>query len=280
MTNNGQQQSANWSVKRKIWFWTRIILLIYVLTGIALYHFQEKILLHPVAHPKGYTYTFNVPFKEVDIPINKNENFNIVQFLPKDSVTRGVVLYFHGNRLNIYHYAKFANNFTKLGYEVWMPDYPGFGKTTGELTEKKLYDEALLAYKLATKKFKADSIIIYGRSFGTGIASQLATAVDCRRLVLETPYYSIPALLSYYAPIYPTSYMSKFKLPVNKYLKEVTVPVTIFHGTDDEIIPYSVTKRLKESLKPSDEFITIENGKHNDLNDFEIFHHKLDSLLR
>lgn len=266
--------------KRKILFRVlKIVLLFYVLIGIALYFLQEKILLHPVSHPEGYRYTFNVPFDEVDIPINRVENYNIVRFYPTDSVRRGVVLYFHGNMKNIYHYAKFANNFTRHGYEVWMPDYPGFGKTTGELTEKKLYDEALLAYKLANKKFNADSIIIYGRSFGTGVASELATRRACRRLILETPYYSVPALFSYYLPIYPTLWMSKFKLPVNEYLKEVAVPISIFHGTHDEIIPYSVTKRLKKSIKPSDEFITIDKGKHNDLNNFPLFHQKLDSLL-
>ncbi len=280
MSDNRQQADQKWPLKRKVWFWIKIVLLIYVLIGIALYHFQERILLHPEAYPADYKYSFNVPFKEVDIPINKNENLNVVQFLPKDSVRKGVVLYFHGNRKNINHYAKFAGNFTKLGYEVWMPDYPGFGKTKGEITEKKLYDQAMLVYKLANNKFKADSIVIYGRSFGTGIASQLATAVDCRRLILETPYYSVPAMFGYYAPIYPTSNMSKFKLPVNEYLQEVTVPVTIFHGTDDEVIPYSVTKKLKGILKPTDEFITIENGKHNNLNDFELFHQKLDSLLK
>lgn len=274
-------QVATGSRKKKLFFRAlKIILLIYVVVGIGLYFFQEKILLHPVSHPEGYSYTFSVPFREVNIPINKKENFNIVQFLPKDSVTKGVILYFHGNMKNIYHYARFADNFTRHGYEVWMPDYPGFGKTTGELTEKKLYDEALLTYKLAGRRFKPASIIIYGRSFGSGIASQLASVIECRRLILETPYYSIPALFSYYAPVYPTSYMSKFKLPVNEYLKEVTAPVTIIHGTDDEIIPYSVTKKLKTALKPGDEFITIEAGKHNNLNSFPFFHQKLDSLLR
>ena len=260
--------------------WFKIILFFYVVIGIAFYFLQLKILLHPIPYDQDYAYNFNKPFKEINIPINHHENFNIVQFFPKDSVRKGVVLYFHGNRINITHYAAFADNFTRFGYEVWMPDYPGFGKTTGELTEKKLYDEALLAYKLANLKFKTDSIIIYGKSFGTGIASQLASVKDCRRLILETPYYSIPALFGYYAPIYPTSYMSKFKLYINEYLQEVTAPVTIFHGTDDEIIPYSVTEKLKDVLKPADEFITIQKGKHNNLNDFTLFHQKLDSILR
>jgi uncharacterized protein len=260
--------------------WIKIIVLIYVVVGIALYYLQQRILLHPKAYPQDYAYSFPVPFAEVNIAINKNENFNIVQFFPKDPVRKGVVLYFHGNMRNINHYAKFADNFTARGYEVWMPDYPGFGKTTGVLTEKKLYDEALLVYKLAHTKFKADSIIIYGRSFGTGIASQLATMVDCKTLILETPYYSIPALFSYYLPVYPASLMSKFKLPVNEYLKDATMPVVIFHGTNDDLIPYSFTKKLKQSLKPTDEFITVEKGKHNNLSDFLLYQHKIDSLLR
>ncbi|HEY8689912.1 MAG TPA: alpha/beta fold hydrolase [Chitinophagaceae bacterium] len=265
---------------KKILRWIKIILFFYVIIGIAFYFLQEKILLHPVAYPQDHVYNFGIPFKEFNTPINQHENFNIIQFFPKDFVRKGVVLYFHGNKTNVTHYAEYANNFTKNGYEVWMPDYPGFGKTTGELTEKKLYDEALLAYKLAITKFKSDSIIIYGKSFGTGIASQLASVKDCRRLILETPYYSMPALFGYYAPIYPTSFMSKLKLPVNEYLKEVTVPVTIFHGTDDGIIPYSEAEKLKNFLKTKDEFITIEKGKHNNLNDFALSHQKLDSLLR
>jgi alpha-beta hydrolase superfamily lysophospholipase len=268
------------SKAKRILRWIKIILFFYVVIGITLYFLQEKFLLHPVAYPQDHVYNFSTPFKEFNTPINSHENFNIVQFFPKDIVRKGVVLYFHGNKMNVTHYAEFAENFTKNGYEVWMPDYPGFGKTTGELSEKKLYDEALLAYKLAIVKFKADSIIIYGKSFGTGIASQLASIRDCRRLILETPYYSMPALFGSYAPIYPTSFLSKFKMPINEYVKEVTAPVTIFHGTDDEIIPYSVAEKLKPVLKPGDEFITIEKGKHNNLNDFKLFHQKIDSLLR
>ena len=277
---NLQQATGNRQPAKRVLRWAKIILFFYVVIGIALYFLQVKILLHPVAYQLDHVYNFKTPFKEINIPINHHENLNIAQFFPKDSVRKGVVLYFHGNKMNISHYAEFADNFTKLGYEVWMPDYPGFGKTTGELTEKKLYEEAMLVYKLVNLRFKADSIIIYGKSFGTGIASQLASVKDCRRLILETPYYSIPALFGYYAPIYPTSYMSKFKLPINEYLQDVTVPVTIFHGTDDEIIPYSVSEKLKNVLKPGDEFITLEKGKHNNLNDFTLFHQKLDSLLR
>jgi hypothetical protein len=99
------------------WRWIKIIILIYTVIGIALYSFQEKLLLHPVALSQDYVYTFDVPFNEVNIPINKNENLNLVQFFPKDSIRKGVVLYFHGNMTNINHYAGAANIFTKNRYE-------------------------------------------------------------------------------------------------------------------------------------------------------------------
>src|SRR5688572_16805377 len=180
------------SPSRSFWRFLTIILIVYCGLGIAFYYLQEKFLFHPVPLSADYTYHFTRPFREVNIAVNKNENLNVVQFFPGDSIRKGVVLYFHGNRQNINRYAKFADNFTGHGYEVWMPDYPGFGKTTGELTERKLYNLASVIYTLAKTKYAADQIIIYGKSFGTGIASQLAAVKDCRLLILETPYYSIP----------------------------------------------------------------------------------------
>ena len=111
----------------------------------------------------------------MNIPLNAKDNLNIVQFFTKDSMPKGVVLYFHGNRDNVNRYARYAANFTKHGYEIWMTDYPGYGKTTGKLTEEKLYIQAKEVYKLANSKFGKDSIIVYGKSLGSGIASYLAS---------------------------------------------------------------------------------------------------------
>ncbi|HLG39384.1 MAG TPA: alpha/beta fold hydrolase, partial [Chitinophagaceae bacterium] len=165
-------------------------------------------------------------------------------------------------------------------YEVWMMDYPGFGKSTGERNEDILYDDALQFYQMARARFGKDSIIIYGKSLGTGIASHLASVRDCKRLILETPYYSIDALFSHYAFIYPVTPMSKYHLPTYRYLEKTDVPVAIFHGTNDEVIPYNHSKRLIKIAKTDIELITIEKGKHNNLNDFPIFHQKMDSVLQ
>ena len=265
--------------RKKIFRLLKIVILIYSVIGIALFYLQENFLFHPEKLSNAYVYHFKVPFEEVNITMNETDTVNMIRFFPADSVRRGVVVYFHGNRENIERYAKFANNFTKHGYEVWMGDYPGFGKTTGERTEKKMYEQALQIQKMAAAKYGKDSIIIYGKSLGTGIAAYVASQSNNKRVILETPYYSIPSLFSCYAPIYPNSKMSTYKIPANEYLAEVNYPITIFHGTDDGVIPYRNAARLKKLLKPGDEFITIEKGTHHNLNDFDLFKTKLDSLL-
>ena len=266
-------------ITKKIIGWSKVVIIIYCSVGIALYYLQEKLMFHPEPLPHDYVFHFNVPFREINIPINPRDTLNMVQFFPGAGEVKGVVLYFHGNRGNINRYAKYAENFTRNGYEVWIADYPGYGKTTGKLSEENLYKYVMEVYKLAGSKFNKDSIIIYGKSLGSGLAAWLASKKSCKRLILETPYYSMPALFSHYAPIYPTYAMAHFKLPTFQYLQDVRSPVTIFHGNDDEVIPYSNSYKLTKKFKSGDELITIEKGGHNNLNDFSLFHKKLDSLL-
>ncbi|HZW70808.1 MAG TPA: alpha/beta fold hydrolase, partial [Hanamia sp.] len=196
MKNTGPKQKV--STARKIYRVGIIFTLIYCSVGIALYHLQEKFLFHPEALPRDFEFKFNIRFKEVNIAMNKTDTLNLVQFFPPDSLPKGVVIYFHGNTGNLIKYAKYVPNFTKHGYEVWIPDYPTFGKTTGKLTEENMYQQAREVYKLALSKFATDSIIVYGMSLGSGVASHVAANFHCKRLILETPYYSIPSLLSHY----------------------------------------------------------------------------------
>jgi uncharacterized protein len=271
----------NSKLRKRIFQFIKITVAIYCIGGIVLWQLQDYLLFHPKPLAANEQYQIATPHRELLLPVTETDKLSVMQFFPADTTnTKGVVIYYHGNRENINRYARYATNFTKHGYEVWMHDYPGFGKTTGKRTEERFYSDAEIIYQMAAKKYAADSIIIYGRSLGTGVASYIASHYACRRLILETPYYSIPQLAFAHFPIYPTERMVRFQLPVYQYLQQVKVPVTIFHGTNDEVIPYRHSTRLKQFLKSNDEYITIEKGKHNNLNDFELFHTKLDSLLQ
>jgi pimeloyl-ACP methyl ester carboxylesterase len=267
--------------KRRIKRTIKLLIIVYCGLGIALWYLQDSIFLQPEKLKAGYTYKFQQKFEELNIPINENETLHAVKFLPADTgSSKGLILYFHGNKENIVHYAAAAALLTGYGYEVWMPEYPGFGKANGVFKEDRLYTNADLLYKLALKKFTVDAITVYGRSLGTGVAAELASYAPCKQVILETPYYSMPELAGAHFPIYPTANIIRYRFPLYEYLPLIKVPVTIFHGTADGIIPYKHAVRLKPLLKKGDVFVTIENGSHNNLASFSVYNQKLDSLLR
>jgi len=208
--------------------WMKISLALYCLLGILFYYLQEKILFHPEPIAKEIPFKFDQPFKEFNLNFDENTQFNAVAFTVPDSSRKGIVLYFHGNRENINRYAPFAKKFIDQGWEVWMADYPGFGKSAGKLSEKILYEEALQLYKLARNQVAPSQIIIVGKSMGTGIAAELASVRDCRQLILESPYKSMLSLVDHYTWIFPLKAILKYQFPTDQYLQKVTAPVTIF----------------------------------------------------
>jgi uncharacterized protein len=254
----------------------RSIVLAYLAGGIIIFLIQDLILFHPKQLAATYKFSFDQPFIEHNIEGANGRNLNILQFTV--AAKKGTILFFHGNMQHVEHYKKYIPFFTNLGYEVWMPDYPGFGKSTGKRTEEAITKDAQIVYDLATKQTLPDSIIIYGKSIGTGVAAQLASVKSCRRLILETPYYSIAALAKHYFPIYPVALLSNYHFPTNQYLKKIIAPVTILHGTADEVIPFGQSKKLKEE-HPAVQLIEIDKGKHNNLLSFPQFKKSIDSLL-
>lgn len=248
---------------------------IYVAAGIALYFLQDFFLFHPKALPPDHQFSFPVPFIEHNITFQQR-NLSVIQFPVTEQ--KGTIIFFHGNADNVERYQQYASFFTALGYELWMIDYPGYGKTTGKRSEEVLYKDALHVYQMATAQTSADSLIIYGKSIGTGIAAQLASVMPCKKLILETPYYSLSSLAASYFPIYPASLLIRYLLPTVDYLKKVTAPVILLHGTSDEIIPYAQSKKIKEEYGACT-LITIQNAHHNNLMSFPAFKNAIRSLL-
>ena len=260
--------------------WIKILLFTYIIVGLGLYFLQDKFLFHPIKLDSSYKYKFDIPFEEVAILYKEKDTISLVKFTTENKIKKGIVLYFHGNMENINHYETFVTPFTKNGYEVWMPDYPSFGKSTGTISEENLLAQANFIFKKLADKINTDSIIIYGKSLGTGIAANVASNNNAKMLILETPYFSIPSLYNEYAFMYPTTILSKYNIPTYEYLQKIKYPITIFHGTSDGVIPFGNAKSLEQFLKPTDKFITVPNATHININGTKIYFDGLDSLLK
>ncbi|MFM7672375.1 MAG: alpha/beta hydrolase [Bacteroidota bacterium] len=266
-------------VRKRILRWGRWIGAIYLLIGLLFYIFQDRLFFHPErVHPAG---SYQIPYRhaELAITLNESDTLHLIDFAPDSNTSfRGIVLYFHGNRKHIGYYADQTPPMTKAGYRVLMIDYPGYGRSSGTLTEKKLYDWSEIVYRIAHKQVSADSILIYGKSLGTGVATRLASIRSCKSLILETPYFDLPTVAARFMPIYPTHWLMNYQFPLHEYLSLVKAPVFIFHGTDDEVIGLKQALRLRALLKPNDQFLIVPGGTHNGLTRYVPVRKKLDSV--
>ncbi len=242
------------------------------------YTLQEKMIFLPDQLPEDYTYSFEDPFEELFLDTPDGGRLNALHFTIDDP--KGLILYFHGNAGDLSRWGHIGASFTQFGYEVLIMDYRGYGKSVGERTEDILYQDAQLFYELAKERFEEKDIILYGRSLGTGIASFIASKNAPKKLILETPYFSLVDVAKGRFPFLPVGYLMKYKLPSHTYLQEVKAPIRIFHGTNDRVVPYKSGKKLFESISNPDKVIyTVPEGEHNNLEGFKVYQDGIEKEL-
>lgn len=247
-----------------------IIASILILLSIMLYSFQEKLIFLPTKLTQDHVYTFNADFDEIFLDTTDGARLNALHFYTDNP--KGLILYFHGNAGDLSRWGEIVLPFVDLDYDVLVMDYRNYGKSTGKLSEQALYQDAQLFYTYAKEKYPEEQLIIYGRSLGTGIASQLTSQNRPQKLILETPFYSLSEIAQERFPFLPVSYLLRYKIPSYQFLQRVNCPVRIFHGTNDNVVPYASGKKLYDSISNDDKKIyTIPNGNHNNLSDFEIY---------
>jgi alpha-beta hydrolase superfamily lysophospholipase len=257
-----------------------ILIVFYLLLMAVLYFGQSYVIFHPVQLAKNYQFQFDSSFDEYTLFTPDGEQLNLLYFKSQKQAPKGLVLYYHGNADNLQRWGKYNKIFLQAGYDFMVWDYRSYGKSTGKPTTENLLNDAELVYQFANKKYTSDQIIIYGRSLGTGIAAYVASRHAAARLILETPYYSLENVAKTYAPILPYASLLRFEFPTYRLLPKVKCPVTIFHGTDDELLPLASTIKLRDLLKKEDEFIIIEGGKHHNLSEYEQYRSHLRTVLR
>lgn len=251
------------------------LLSLYIFLCIFLAIFQEKFLFFPEKLPADYRFSFTRPFEERHFPLD-DAVINALYFTTPKS--RGIVFYFHGNAGSLRRWGEVSYQFLALDYDVLMIDYRGYGKSTGKISEKTLFSDALSVYDILASEYGENKIIMYGRSIGSVIAVYVTSKRNPVKLILEAPLYSMIDLARHRLPWIPT-FIIRYPLRTDLYIKNVACPVHIFHGTSDAVIYYGSSVKLSKHLKETDEFFTIEGGGHNDLVNFPGYYNNLKRIL-
>lgn len=187
-------------------------------------------------------------------------------WLSSDVPDAPVALFFHGNAESAAQNGPLAAALAAGGVDAVLAEYRGYGGMPGSPSEAGLvFDgEAVLAALRANGVSPARTVLI-GRSLGTGVAVELARRSPPALLVLVSPYTSFADLgRGLVGPFAPLVVADRFD-NLSK-IGTLTCPVTILHGTMDEVVPYRMGERLARAGKDV-RFVPLEGRGHNDIPD-------------
>ena len=219
-----------------LYFIITIIVIIILAIGLLIYFFQHKFFFQPEKLPPDFKFAYeHLKADEKTVEPEPGAKINYLHFQVDEP--KGVVIYLKGNTKSIKGWGKFAIDFTRLGYEVIMMDYRGFGKSTGKRTVEAMKRDSQFIYDIVKNEFSEEKIVVYGRSLGSGFAARLAAKNNPRLLILTSPLYSLLRTIHRYLPFMPAKPFLRYNIPTFQYLKNVKCPVKIIHGSDDRLVP-------------------------------------------
>lgn len=240
---------------------TLLLAIFYILLLLFFYNYQTKLLLHP---DKTMEPLLDSSYDQINFISGGSKIHGLLSDKYSD---RPMVLFSHGNAGNLSHRIGVMNTFEHLQLNFLIYDYRGFGLSEGVITqEKELYEDGLSAWKFLVeqKKVKPSNIIIWGRSLGAAIATKIAIENPAARaLVLDCPFSDIKEVGSYHYPYLPLGLLSNYEMSNVMSIKSINMPVVISHSPDDEIIPFSLGKKVFNVANQPKLFIQLEGG-HND----------------
>ncbi|AOP35719.1 hydrolase [Leptospira tipperaryensis] len=244
---------------------------------------QDKLIFFPEKLPQDYSFRFPSQFQEIELSTRDGEKSYALYFKARNNIQNKTILFFHGNAGSLRSWGGISEDFVSLGWNVLISDYRGYGKNTGNLSENTMYEdgELWLNHTINKLNIPRKQIVVYGRSIGTGVAVDLVSKNPDLNLFLETPFTDLPSLAKNYYP-FLRSWMLRFQFENLKKLELINSKIRIFHGTEDEIIPYRNSEIIFEKLKSKNKDVilyTIQDGTHNDLTVFPEYHQALKKSL-
>lgn len=180
------------------------------------------------------------------------------------------LLFFHGNAGNITMRLPKAKEWIERGFSVFLVDYRGYGKSKGKIDSSKdlhLDAQAALDWLTKNKSLTPSKIILYGESIGAVPSLELASKNKFKAAILEAPFTSLKEMAKIYYGMAPDFMLKDFKMNNDEKIPQIKCPVLIVQGTDDEVVPFEMGKRLFEKAPEPKQFLEIKGAHHNDISD-------------
>ncbi len=231
--------------------------------------FEKKLIYFPDRYLEATPAELGLDFEELELSTSDGVRIHGWYLPAPGEAGRQAVLICHGNAGNVSHRLERAPHFQlRLGADVLLFDYRGYGRSSGRPDEEGTYRDARAAYQYLTgiRRMDPSRIILFGESLGAAVAMQLATEVPAKALVLEAPFTSIAEMAREVYPFLPSVVTSRVQTRYDNLgkVKAIEIPLLVVHGTSDAVVPLSHGRKLFEAAGEPKRFLAVEGAQHCD----------------
>ena len=252
-------------------------LVLYAAVLAALWWGQEKLLFAPEPLPASHDFGLGADVHEVELA--RPDGVQLHGLHLRLPAPHGIVFFLHGNAGNLASWFSELDFYRQAGYDLFMMDYRGYGKSGGRISsEAELREDASAAWQQISALYPAAAVrVIAGRSLGTGLAAGLAAEAPPDLTLLISPYRSMRAMAALHYPWVPGPLL-RYPLDTEALAPRLTGQTLLLHGDLDALIPPAHSESLQARL-PQARLVRIAGAGHNDLQDFPVYRQALRAAL-
>ena len=193
-------------------------------------------------------------------------------FIPADgsvpSLVDTTIVYNHGRYASIDHYLPRVQLLHKMGFNVFVWDYRGYGKSLPETAPESpdWMSDALVAFDKALEVAPDSSkMIVYAMSVGGFPAGEMMAKRDLCAQIFEAAVLGVGKKIEENLSVsLPGSFLTSGVLETDLKLMDTTHPTLIMHGTEDATVSINSSRKFFEQL-PEDlpkTMIEVEGAGH------------------
>lgn len=248
--------------------WLLIVVAVVYLGGLLWLYLKQREMLFPIP-PVGRTApaAAGLPEAEEHVLTTADGEKIIVWHVPAKP-GRPVVLFFPGNGDFLAGLVARFKAITADGTGLVGLSYRGYAGSSGSPSEQGLLQDAAAAYAFTAARYRADAIVLWGFSLGTGAAVAIAAEHPVGKLILEAPYTSTVDVAAALFPYAPIRLMMRDPFHSDRRIAGVTAPLLIMHGTADPVIPLGFGERLFSLAHEPKQMVRFPGGGHDNLDAF------------
>ncbi|OQW95989.1 MAG: hypothetical protein BWK77_06590 [Verrucomicrobia bacterium A1] len=227
-------------------------------------YFEWRNVFAPSLEIESTPAEFGLEFEDVTF-ISEDGRLLHGWWIPHEKA-RGTIIHCHGNAGNIGDRAWMAADLHRLGVNVFLFDYRGYGRSRGLPTEQGTYRDARAAYEVVRARYEDvenPPVIVHGQSLGGGIAIQLALDKPVRALIAESAFSSTVDIGQHLYPLLPIRLFCRFRYDSVAKVPRLTIPKLFASSRHDEVAPFELGRKLYDAAAEPKQFVELTGG-HND----------------